>query len=48
MKKVISVLVIAMIYGMAGLSLFGKPSVGYVLVGPKKRWWLVNETLSRI
>ena len=35
MKKVISVLVIAMIYGMAGLSLFGKPSVGYVLVGPK-------------
>lgn len=46
MKKVISVLVTTAMIAVFSMSTFGQtlPSVGYVLVGPKKRWWLVNAT----
>ena len=35
MKKVISLFVTTMIFAVTSVSVFGKPSVGYVLVGPK-------------
>jgi hypothetical protein len=50
MKKVISVIVTTVMFAVFSISIFGKtlPSVGYVLVGPKKRWWMVNAALPRI
>ena len=50
MKKIIALVAMAAIVVAFSISTVGKklPSVGYVLVGPKKRWGLVNETLARI
>ena len=48
MKKIISLLTAAAVVAVFNFSAFGKPSVGYVLVGPKKRWWLVYATLPGI
>ena len=50
MKKIIALVAMAVMMTAFSISTVGKklPSVGYVLVGPKKRWWLVDETLSWI
>ena len=51
MKKIIALVaatVLFAVFSIVNVSGGKLPSVGYVLVGPKKRWWLVNETLSWI
>ena len=50
MKKILALLAIVVLIATTGIIAVGKklPSVGYVLVGATHRWWMVNETSSRI
>ncbi len=45
-NKILSVLITIMAFATVAIAA-EKPTAGLVLVGPKRRWWLEHETLSR-